>query len=51
MLAGADHLTFKPSEIWVLEGSADVILLHDPIGHRGFLAHVLRCGLRRAGRG
>jgi D-alanine-D-alanine ligase-like ATP-grasp enzyme len=30
-------------------GSADVILAHDPLGHRGFLEHLLRCALRRAG--
>ena len=29
------------------EGSADMILRHDPIGHRGFLEHVLRCALAR----
>lgn len=28
-------------------GSADVILAHDPAGHRGFLLHLLECALRR----
>lgn len=32
------------------EGSADMILRHDPIGHRGFLEHVLRCAIVRGGR-
>lgn len=28
-------------------GSADVILSQDPLGHRGFLEHLLRCAQRR----
>lgn len=28
-------------------GSADFILAHDPVGHRGFLEHLLRCAERR----
>ncbi len=31
-------------------GSADYILSHDPAGHRGFLAHLLACALRRRAR-
>ena len=29
------------------EGSADMILKHDPIGHRGFAEHLLQCALVR----
>jgi len=28
-------------------GSSDIILSHDPAGHRGFLEHLLRCAERR----
>ncbi|MBV8842704.1 MAG: SET domain-containing protein-lysine N-methyltransferase [Bryobacterales bacterium] len=31
-------------------GSADFILANDPAGHRGFLEHLIACGLRRRGR-
>lgn len=31
-----------------LEGCADMILTFDPIGHQGFLDHLLRCALHRA---
>jgi D-alanine-D-alanine ligase-like ATP-grasp enzyme len=29
------------------EGSADMILKYDPLGHRGFLEHILRCAMVR----
>lgn len=29
------------------EGSADMILKHDPMGHRGFAEHILRCAIAR----
>jgi D-alanine-D-alanine ligase len=31
-------------------GSADFILANDPLGHRGFLEHLLRCAVRRRDR-
>ena len=31
-------------------GSADIILAHDPAGHRGFIDHLLACALRRRDR-
>ncbi len=54
----------EAGEVWFLEinpnpgvfypedelGSADVILSHDPAGHRGFVDHVLDAALRRARR-
>lgn len=35
MLAGADHLTFQPEEIWVLEGDADVIAVFELVQSDG----------------
>ncbi|MCY1073558.1 ATP-grasp domain-containing protein [Archangium lansingense] len=34
---------YPPSQ----EGSADMILKHDPIGHKGFAEHILRCAIVR----
>ena len=35
---------FYPEEQF---GSADFVLANDPAGHRGFLEHILACGIRR----
>lgn len=35
MLSGADHMTFKPAEIWVLEGDADVIAVFELVQEDG----------------
>ena len=51
MLAGADHMTFKPAEIWVLEGSADVIAVFELVQDDGTrqLIHVKAGGPVAAG--
>ena len=35
LLVGADHMTFKPSEIWVLAGDADVIAVFELVQDDG----------------
>ena len=46
LLAGADHMTFQPAEIWVLEGDSDVIAVFELVQADGTkqLVHVKQGG-------